>query len=305
MEKIKIGVIGVGSLGIHHARIYSQMANVELVGVCDIDSRKGGKIARKYHTTYFADYKDLFGKVDGVSIVTPTVTHREVAEAFLKEGIHVLVEKPITKTLPDADELLKAASAKNLILQVGHIERFNSGIIAIRSIANNPRFIECHRLSPFKKRSLDVGVVLDLMIHDIDIILDFVNSKVSRIDSLGVKILTPYEDLANVRLEFENGAVCNITASRVANKTMRKIRFFQEDAYISLDYEKQEALIYRKSGTHITRKRLSIKKKEPLLLELSDFVNCIKEGSPPLVSGREAREALRVALEITRQINKS
>ena len=170
-------------------------------------------------------------------------------------------------------------------------------------MAENPLFIECHRLSPFKKRSLDIGVVLDLMIHDIDIILDFVNSKVIKIDALGVKILTQHEDLANVRLQFENGTVCNITASRVANKTMRKIRLFQEDAYISLDYEKQEAMIYRKSQNKIIRRKISIKKREPLFLELESFVDCIKNDKRPLVSGEEAREALRVALEITKQIN--
>ena len=303
MEKVRVGVMGVGSLGIHHARIYSQLKDTELVGICDTDTKKAGKVARKYKTQSFADYKDLFGKVDGVSIVTPTNTHKEIGLAFLERGINVLVEKPISKTLEEADALLDKAREKNLILQVGHIERFNSGIRAIKSIANSPLFIECHRLSPFKKRSLDVGVVLDLMIHDIDIILDFVNSKVAKIDALGVKILTDYDDLANVRLQFENGSVCNITASRVANKTMRKIRLFQEDAYISLDYEKQEAWIYRISNQKITRKKITIRKEEPLLAELASFVSCIKENQKPLVSGQEAREALRVALEITKQIN--
>jgi len=303
MEKVRVGVIGTGSLGIHHARIYSQLKDTELVGICEIDTKKAKKAARKYKTQFFTDYKDLFGKVDGVSIVTPTKTHKEIGLAFLEHGINVLVEKPITKTLEEADVLLEKAQEKKLILQVGHIERFNSGIRAIKSIANCPIFIECHRLSPFKKRSLDVGVVLDLMIHDIDIILDFVNSNVNKIDALGVKILTPYEDLANVRLQFENGSVCNITASRVANKTMRKIRLFQEDAYISLDYEKQEAWIYRISNQRITRKKINIRKEEPLLAELTSFVNCIKENQRPLVSGQEAREALRVALEITKQIN--
>lgn len=303
MKKIKIGVIGTGSLGMHHSRIYSGLKDVELVGVCDIDVKKARNIAKKCHTKFFTDYKDLLGLVNGVSIVTPTNTHREIGKSFIEHGIPVLIEKPITKTLEEADELLEKAREKNVILQVGHIERFNSGIRAIKSIANRPMFIECHRLSPFKKRSLDVGVVLDLMIHDIDIIQDFVNSKVIKIDALGVKILTEYDDLANVRLQFENGTVCNITASRVANKTMRKIRLFQEDAYISLDYEKQEALIYRKSGKKITRRKIRIKKEEPLLMELKSFVECIKENKQPLVSGLEAREALRIALEITENIN--
>jgi len=303
MEKIKIGVIGTGSLGMHHARIYSNLKDVELVGVCDIDAKKVRKIAKKCRTKFFTDYKDLLGLVNGVSIVTPTNTHREIGKSFIEHGIPVLIEKPITKILEEADELLEKAREKNVILQVGHVERFNSGIRAIKSIANRPMFIECHRLSPFKKRSLDVGVVLDLMIHDIDIIQDFVNSKVIKIDALGVKILTEYDDLANVRLQFENGTVCNITASRVANKTMRKIRLFQEDAYISLDYEKQEAIIYKKSAQKITRKKIRIKKEEPLLLELKSFVECTKENKQPLVSGLEAREALRIALEITKNIN--
>lgn len=303
MERIKIGVIGVGSLGRHHARIYSQLKDVELVGVCDINASRARKIAQKCRTSSCTDYKDLSGKVNGVSVVTPTNTHKEIAEYFLDRNIHVLIEKPITKTVEEADALLKKAEEKNAILQVGHIERFNTGIMALKSIAHNPLFIECHRLSPFKKRSLDVGVVLDLMIHDIDIILDFVKSNVAKIDALGVKILTDYEDLANVRLQFENGSVCNITASRVANKTMRKIRLFQEDAYISLDYEKQEARVYRKSGKKITGRKINIKKREPLPLELHSFVECIKENKKPIVSGREAREALRVALEITKQIN--
>jgi len=303
MEKIRIAVIGVGSLGIHHARIYSRLKDVELVGICDVNAGRAKKLAKKFKTRFFKDYKELFGQVDGVSIVTPTSTHSEIGKAFLEEGVHVLIEKPITTNLEEADGLLKKARDKNLILQVGHIERFNAGIRAVKSIANNPLFIECHRLSPFKKRALDVGVVLDLMIHDIDIIIDFVNSKVAKIDALGVKILTDKEDLANVRLQFENGTVCNITSSRVANKTMRKIRLFQEDAYISLDYEKQEALVYRKIDKKITRKKISMKKEEPLLLELKSFADCIKENKRPLVSGEEAREALRVALEITKNIN--
>jgi predicted dehydrogenase len=303
MGTVKVGVIGVGSLGQHHARIYSRLPDVELVGICDIDKSRAKQIARKCRTSFCADYRDLYGNVDGVSIVTPTSTHKDIGLAFLGQGIHILVEKPITTSIEEADELLKRARDKNVILQVGHIERFNAGIQAIKAISSHPVFIECHRLSPFKKRSLDIGVVLDLMIHDIDIILNLVGSPVIKIDALGVKILTSYEDLANVRLQFENGAVCNITSSRVANKTMRKIRIFQEDAYISLDYEKQEAAIYKKSGMRITSRRIPIKKEEPLLLELKSFISCIKENSPPLVSGFEGREALRVALEIVKQIN--
>ena len=303
MEKIRLGVIGVGNLGRHHARIYAQSKQADLVGVCDNNAKTAKKIARKHKTAYFTDYKELFGKVEAVSIATPTNTHGEIAEIFLDQNVHVLLEKPITKTLPEADSLLEKAREKNTILQIGHVERFNSGIMALKAMIGIPIFIECHRLSPFKKRSLDVGVVLDLMIHDIDIILDLVGSKVIKIDALGGRILTEYDDLANVRLQFENGSVCNMTASRVANKSMRKIRLFQEDAYISLDYEKQEAQVYRKSGKRITRKKINIKKKEPLVMELNSFIGCIKKNSRPIVSGEEGREALRVALEITKQIN--
>ena len=298
MKKIRVGVIGVGHLGRHHARIYSGMKDSELAGICDIDSRRAGKLAKKYRSVAYANYKEMLGKVDCISVVVPTELHYQVAKDCLLNGVSVLIEKPITKTVAEAGELLSLAKEHGLILQVGHIERFNAAVRALDEIPGKVRFIECHRLGPFKKRALDVGVVLDLMIHDIDIILGLVKSEVSSIDAVGVNILTPYEDLANVRIRFKNGAVANLTASRVTKDEMRKIRLFKEDCYISLDYIKQAAVIYRKSGSRITGRMINIKKEEPLKKELEAFIACVRTHERPLVSGEEGRDALKIALQI-------
>jgi len=298
VKKIRVGVIGVGHLGRHHARIYSGMKDSELAGICDIDSRRAGKLAKKYRSVAYANYKEMLGKVDCISVVVPTELHYQVAKDCLLNGVSVLIEKPITKTVAEAGELLSLAKEHGLILQVGHIERFNAAVRALDEIPGKVRFIECHRLGPFKKRALDVGVVLDLMIHDIDIILGLVKSEVSSIDAVGVNILTPYEDLANVRIRFKNGAVANLTASRVTKDEMRKIRLFKEDCYISLDYIKQAAVIYRKSGSRITGRMINIKKEEPLKKELEAFIACVRTHERPLVSGEEGRDALKIALQI-------
>ena len=298
MDKIKVGVIGVGHLGQHHARIYAGMEGVELAGICDTDARRAKKFARKYRINAFTDYKQMFGAVNCVSVVVPTERHYHVAKDCLLNGISVLIEKPVTKFVGEADDLLNIAGDRKLIIQVGHIERFNAAVRALDEIPGNVRFIECHRLGPFKKRALDVGVVLDLMIHDIDIVLGLVRSEVSSIDAVGVNILTDHEDLANVRIRFKNGAVANLTASRVTKAEMRKIRLFKDDCYISLDYIKQEAVLYRKVNNRITGKLINIKKEEPLKKELEAFVNCVKTGERPLVSGEEGRDALKIALQI-------
>jgi predicted dehydrogenase len=298
MDKIRVGVIGVGHLGKHHARIYSEMAGVELAGVCDINPRLAGKLAKKYRSTAYSDYKKMFGGIDCASVVVPTELHYQVAKDCLSSGISVLIEKPITKTVAEAEELLSLAKERGLILQVGHIERFNAAVMALDEIPGKVRFIECHRLGPFKKRALDVGVVLDLMIHDIDIILGLVRSEVVSVDAVGVNILTPHEDLANVRIRFANGAVANLTASRVTKDEMRKIRLFKEDCYISLDYIKQAAAVYRKSGNKITARMINIRKEEPLKKELGAFINCVRTRERPLVSGEEGRDALKIALQI-------
>jgi len=302
MHKINVAVIGVGHLGEIHARIYSELPHTNLVGVCDINKDRLDKVCALLNVEGSTDYRDFFSKVEAVSIATPTKSHFEVARDFLKQGIHILVEKPFTSELKQADALIRLCKQKNLILQVGHIERFNSAFAATRNIIQEPKFIECHRLSPFTGRSIDVGVTMDLMIHDIDIVLGLVNSPVKRIDAVGAKILTHFEDIANARITFENGCVCNLTASRVSDESMRKIRIFMKNAYISLDYRNEEANIYRKVDSSITKEKLPIEKEQPLQKELSSFIECVAAKKEPLVNGPVARQALAVALNIQKKI---
>lgn len=302
MNKLKVGVVGVGRLGSIHARIFARLPQAELVGVVDTDLKKAKKIARACRCPYFSDHEQLFGLAEAASIVVPTRLHYQISRDFLQQNIHLLVEKPFTSTVRQADELLALAKKKGLVLQVGHVERFNAAVQAIQKLPGKPKFIECHRLGPFAARVKDVGVVLDLMIHDIDIILALVNSPVQSIQAVGVNVLTGHEDIANARLNFKNGAVANITASRISPKSMRKIRLFQENTYISLDYEAQKALIYKKQGSKITRKKFNIKKEKPLQKELQSFIQCVKEKRPPLVSGLEGRDALACACEILEKI---
>ncbi|MFH0754485.1 MAG: Gfo/Idh/MocA family oxidoreductase [Candidatus Omnitrophota bacterium] len=303
MKKIKIAVIGVGHLGSRHLKTYHQLKDiVELVGISDLNIDLGQKIAREYHTTFYQDYHDLIGKVEAVSICTPTICHCAVGLDFLNAGIHTLIEKPIAMTIDEADQLIQAASRNNLKLQIGHIERFNNAFTAIKDVAHNPLFIECHRLNLFPNRSLDIGVVMDLMIHDIDIVQGLINEPLTDIQAIGINVLTDKDDIANVRLTFANRSVCNLTASRVSPEVMRKIRIFIPHAYISLDYVKQEAFIYRKEGASITKKALPIEKEEPLKRELSHFIECVRENKKPLVSGIEGRDALDTALNIQKII---
>jgi len=300
MEKVNIGVVGVGHLGSRHARVYTHLKSTNLVGVCDVDKKSAKKVGRKYKVWYFADYRELFGKVDAVSIVVPTNQHHKIANDFLDQGIHVLVEKPMTKTLEEADSLIRTAEKNKLILQVGHIERFNPAVRAMESYLKSPRFIEGQRMGPFtaKSRIKDVGVVLDLMIHDIDLILGLVNSEVRHIEAVGTSSVSKFEDMANVRLTFKNGTICDITASRITKEEVRKVRVFQEDSYIALDLLHREAYMFRKINGNIKKERLKIKKYEPLKQELKSFINSVQTGSPPIVSGKEGREALSVALAI-------
>ncbi|MCD6413613.1 MAG: Gfo/Idh/MocA family oxidoreductase [Elusimicrobia bacterium] len=307
---MKVAVIGVGHLGQHHARIYSLLDDVELVGVVDTNQRNGEKIAGKYNTVYYRNISEIFDKVDAVSVSTPTSVHYEIARKFLARGIHTLVEKPITADPIEAQELVDIADGKNAILQVGHIERYNAAVKEARKFISAPRFIEVDRLSRYPARSLDIGVVLDLMIHDIDIILSFVKSPVKKIDSVGATVLSKFEDIANCRIAFENGCVANVTASRVSYKSERKFRVFEPDRYISLDFQKQRLTVYRKkkdvikSPLDIDVKKPRIKKTEPLREELSDFINCVKEGRDPSVSGYQGLAALKLALEIIENIKK-
>lgn len=300
MNKLKVAVIGVGNLGRHHARVYSELPDVELVGVIDLDEKRAGKIARRLGTSSFRDLGDLPGPVDAVSVVVPTDSHHLVASRALAMGVHVLIEKPIALNTEEASEIIDLARKNGRVLQVGHIERFNPAILALKKILTRVGFIEVHRLAPYKREGTEVGVVLDLMIHDIDIILNIVDSPIKDIRAVGIRVLSPSEDIANARLEFENGCVANVTASRVSFDKMRKIRIFQSNAYISLDYQRQEGMIYRLEGGRIVREKMPLEKDEPLKLEITSFLRCVRASEEPLVPGEHGRQALRVAAEITR-----
>ncbi|MBU0549472.1 MAG: Gfo/Idh/MocA family oxidoreductase [Candidatus Omnitrophica bacterium] len=302
MRKIKVAVIGVGHLGSIHARIYRHMPEAKLVAISDINHSRLKEASRQLGVPGFADYNQLFGKIDAVSIATPTRLHYKVGRDCLREKISALIEKPFTSNLTQADELIKLAKKNKLTLQVGHIERFNSAFVATRKLIKNPRFIECHRLSPFPYRSLDVGVVLDLMIHDIDIVLGLVKSKIRKIDAVGINVLTPFEDIASARLEFSNGCVCNLTSSRISDDVMRKIRIFLADSYISLDYKNEDAFVYKRNKRGISKKPLPIEREPSLRKELADFLKCVKNKSKPIVCGEAARQALAVAIEINNKI---
>jgi len=302
MEKIKIGVVGCGVLGSRHADIYSKMPGVELVGVYDTHSERAAQIASSAKTKTFPSAAALAEAVDALSVCTPAHTHYDVAKPLLEAGRHLLVEKPLTTNLADADELVAIAKRNNLIVQIGHVERFNAAVMAMKDIVKNPRFIECDRIGPYDPRIQDVGVVLDLMIHDIDIVLHLVSSPVKDVHVIAVNIMSPTEDFANCRITFENGAVCSLTASRIARDRMRKIRIFQDNAYLSLDYMRQEAVILTKENGSTAYRTIEIQKTQPLQDELAEFVECLRKKDRPRVSGEEGRAALAVALQVLDQI---
>lgn len=302
MPKLRVAVVGVGHLGSIHARLYRQIENCSLSAICDTNPERLKQVSEELEVAGYTDYQKLFDKVDAVSIAAPTNAHHQIAHDFLTHNIHTLVEKPFTLNLKEADSLIKIAQKKQLTLQVGHVERFNSAFSAVQPLIVDPKFIECHRLSQFPHRSLDIGVVLDLMIHDIDICLGLVRSPLKRIEAVGVAVLTKFEDIANARLTFKNGCVCNLTASRVSDDPTRKIRIFLSNAYISLDYKNEEAFIYKKAATGITKDALPIEREQPLKKELASFVDCVIDRQPPVVSGETARQALALALEIQKQI---
>ena len=304
MKTLKVAVIGIGHLGKEHARIYKSLEGAELIGLCDTDPEKKDRAA-DLGFPLFTRYQDLIGKVDAVSIATPTFTHYAIAKEMLKAGVHTLIEKPICLKLEEADELLEIARAKNCAVQVGHIERHNPGFKRIGEIIKNVRFFEIHRLGPFTGRINDCGVVLDLMIHDLDIVLSLIKSEVASFDAVGINVLTPFEDIANVRMKFKNGAVADITASRLTFEKQRKIRIFQEDAYISLDYEAQSAKIFRKEGAQINQESIDIQKSEPLKEELRIFLDGIRSGKSLGKPDEGARDALRFAIEIVSAIQKN
>ena len=299
-DRMRVAVIGVGHLGRHHARILSTLDGAELVAVVDTLPGRAAQIAAGTGARALTDYREIVGHVDAVTIAVPTEQHREVALPFLATGTAVLVEKPMARSLAEADELLAAALASGATLAVGHTERYNPAVAAVMPLVTSPRFIEVHRLGVFPERSLDIDVVFDLMIHDLDVILSLVRSDVVAIEAVGVPVLTPKYDIANARLRFDSGCIANVTASRISFEKVRKIRVFQSNAYLSLDYQNQEGMIYRKDGGRIVREKLPLEKDEPLKLELASFLECVRASRQPLVPGEHGRQALRVASEITR-----
>ena len=305
MNKLRVGVVGVGHIGSNHARLYAEIPSAQFTAVYDLDLGRGNAIGKKFGAVTAKSLDEFIKMVDAASVATPTNTHYEVARALLAPGKHLLIEKPITDNTAQAAELVELAGRKGLILQVGHVERFNPVLSALEKHLTHPRFIEAHRLSPYPERSTDIGVVLDLMIHDLEIILHFVRSPVKSIDAVGVPVLSRGEDIANARLRFENGCVANVTSSRISPEQMRKIRVFQEDAYLSLDYQNQSGEIYRRAGGRITRDKAEIEREEPLKRQLASFIECASSGREPRVSGFQATVALELAVEITKRISAS
>jgi predicted dehydrogenase len=307
-RKVKVAVVGVGHLGQHHARIYAELPGVELVAVADTSEARRRDLGARLSVPAVSDYRSLIGKVDAVSVAVPTGSHYPIALTFLQAGCDVLVEKPITQTVGEADVLVAAAAKGGCILQVGHSERYNGAVRALSAQIQDPAFIEVHRMGPFPGRGADVDVVLDLMIHDIDIVLTLVKSPVTSVSAVGVPVVTGQADIANARLEFASGCVANITASRVSGQRLRKIRVFQRDTYFVLDYASQELSLFRKtpsdgSGrTKLTRIEVPVERVEPLRQELSDFLDSIRTRRPPLVPGEAGRDAVAVAAQIIERL---
>ena len=302
-DALRVAVVGVGHLGRHHARILSALESVTLVAVVDTAPGRAVEIAVASGSQALEDYRELFGKVDAVSIAVPTERHMEIALPFLEQGVGVLVEKPMARTLAEADAMLAAARASGAVLAVGQTERYNPAVAAVMPLVTSPRFIEVHRLGVFPDRSLDIDVVFDLMIHDLDIVAALVRSPVTSIEAVGVPVLTPKYDIANARLRFENGCIANLTASRISKDRVRKIRFFQPDSYISIDYAAQEVegwRLVRREGARpaIEGGQLPVEKDEPLRRELADFARAVATKSKPLVDGEAGRAALELATRI-------
>jgi predicted dehydrogenase len=302
MSNLKVGVVGVGHIGREHARIYSQLPGVDFVGLYDTDSHVAEKVAQQHGVKAYESARALGEAIDAATIATPTNSHHEIGTLLLELGKHVLIEKPITDNTEQARQLVELAQRKKLVLQVGHIERFNPALRALEEKLTKPRFIEAHRLSTYPGRSTDIGVVLDLMIHDLEVVLHLVRSPIQSIDSVGTAVLSKGEDIANARIRFENGCVANITTSRISFEKVRKIRVFQDDAYLSLDYFDQSGEIYRKVGAQILKEKIQVEKDEPLKLELAAFAECARSSQTPRVGGAQAAHALEIAMQITEQI---
>ena len=328
MAEIKVAVVGVGYVGREHARIYHAMGGVRLLGVCDIDEERAKAVASSLSTQFFGDHKELLDKIDAASIATPTKSHYGIASDFLEAGIPVLVEKPMASNLDEADRLVALAERQGVALQVGFVERFSPVIEAVKKLDMNPKFIEGHRLSPFSFRSADIGVVLDLMIHDIDIVLHLAASPIKKLDACGVAVISDKEDIANARITFASGCVANLTASRVATKALRRMRIFSPDSYVSLDFGLKKGFIYKKSDKLATWRDIKLAEDastiadlkgysfddlldireipmgdwEPLQKELESFIHSVKTGEPPVVSGEAGRLAIATATHILQAI---
>lgn len=302
---LRVGVAGAGAMGRNHARVFSLLEGAELVAIYDQDKSRAEAVAEEFGGQAVDSLDDFAAAVEAATVAVPTVAHRSVGCMLMEQGVHVLMEKPIADSLDDARALIETSKKYDRILQVGHIERFNPVMRELEDRLKEPRFIEAHRLSPFPNRSIDIGVVLDLMIHDLEIILHLVRSPVVSVDAVGVPVMTSREDIANARIRFENGCVANVTSSRISPERMRKIRVFQGDCYLSLDYQEQSAGMYRMGGTGIEQVEVNIEKDEPLKLELASFIECAKAGATPEVSGQQGADALDLALEITNLISQA
>jgi predicted dehydrogenase len=312
MEKIRAAVIGVGYLGRFHAHKYAQASDCELIAVVDSRAQAREQVAGEVKARALSDYRELLGKVDAVSIVTPTPTHFAIARDFFAAGAHVLVEKPITETPAEARELIALAARAKRILQVGHLERFNAAILAAEPHLKSPRFVECHRMAPYRERGTDVNVVLDLMIHDIDIVQTIVGVPIASIDAVGTPVFSEEIDIANARIRFTNGCVANATASRVSVKTERKLRIFSDDAYLSLDLQQKIVTLIRKRTAAdgegplpVTIEEQSLEPGDALKAEIEAFLGCIRSGRPPVVTGEAGLMALETATRITEQVRQS
>ncbi|PIQ83616.1 MAG: hypothetical protein COV75_06630 [Candidatus Omnitrophica bacterium CG11_big_fil_rev_8_21_14_0_20_63_9] len=298
ISPLRVGVIGVGHLGSRHAEIYAGMPGVRLSGVCDANPTRAREVAKRLSCPALRDFRQLLGQVDAISLAVPTTLHGAIGRVLLHRGVHVLIEKPIATTLGQADALIREAARQHVVLQIGHVERFNAALHAARKYLTHPRFIEVHRLSPYPFRGTDVSVILDVMIHDLDMLLLLVRSQVTRVDALGIAVLSKSEDIANARVRFASGCVANLTASRISDESIRRIRVFQEDSYLSIDYKAQAVELAHKTRAGIRRVNLPVNQRPPLQDELAAFIHAIRAKQRPVVTGRDGRAALALALRI-------
>lgn len=310
MDIVKVGVVGIGHLGNYHLQKYHKLPSCKIVGVADSSEERAQKAAATYDCPALSDHRKLIGSVDAVSIAVPTISHHGIAKDFLEAGVDVLLEKPIATTIEEADDLVALAEKKGAIFQIGFLERFNPAIVALKTVIGKPLFIETHRLHPFFERGTDVDVILDLMIHDLDIILHFVKSPIRSVEAVGVSVISDKADIANARITFSSGCVANVTASRVTGKTMQKIRFFGLEGYHAVDYEKRELVsLSKRTGANgkieISGNPVEIKFLDPLEEEIRAFLDSVISRNPPLVSGKDGRDALELALFIAEKAKKS